>query len=195
MFFKYTWNRAFLQLSIDLFVFNMRTGSNTADPSLSQSDWGTSCLCVPSCCPCLPCSITSTGRNAAGCFAALLQEAPSPRLLLSPLRPAPAYPLRYPIASPAAAHLLLGENRLLGNRFLKQQLWLCYSLNFTLPAWNNEHAWLVVHMCIYNPRENAWPLLAGACLPFCSLLFTAGNTEFQNGKGFFGVLCCWSVLY
>jgi len=100
---------------------------------------------------------------------------PAPARHFFTLPPVLTYPLRYSVASPAAKHLLLGENLLLGNRFLKQQLWLCYSLNCTLPARNKEHAWLLVHLCIYNPLENTWPLPTGMCLPFSSLLFTADN--------------------
>lgn len=95
----------------------------------------------------------------------------------SALPPVPTYPLRYPIASPAAEHLLLGENLLLGNRFLKQLLWLCYALNFTSPAWNNEPMWLGAHLCTHNSLGNDWPLPTRMCLPFSSLLLTAQNAE------------------
>lgn len=144
------------------------------------------CLCQSiacSTCPFLPCpphlpsSIPSTPRNWAVCSVSLLKQTPNPGLLFIYPPPVLTYPLWYPIASPAAKHLLLGEDLLLGNRFLKQQLWLCYSLNSTLPAWNNERAWLSVHLCIHNPLENDWPLPTGMCLPFSSLLFTADNVE------------------
>lgn len=129
---------------------------------------------VPSCpvpLTCLP-HPSVLGAMGQGCT-----KLPAPDHYLFPLSPAPTSPQRYPIASPAAQHLLLGENRLLGNGFLKQQLWLCYSLNFMLPAWNNAHAWLLAHLCIYNPLENDCPLPTGMCLPFCSLLFMADNTK------------------
>lgn len=121
------------------------------------------CLCwniaffhVPSCRSHLPYSVSSTPRNLAVYLVSPL-KLPSPSLLCFTLPPIPTYPLRDPIASPAAKHLLLGENLLLGNRIVKQQLGLCYSLNSTLPAWNNEHAWLLVHLCIYNPSKMTDP--------------------------------------
>lgn len=101
----------------------------------------------------------------------------APVCSFSALPPVLTYPLRYPIASPAAKHLLLGENLLLGNRFLKQQLWLCYSLNFTSPAWNNEPVWSGVLLCTCNSLGNDRPLPTKMCLPFSSLQLTAQNAE------------------
>lgn len=129
--------------------------------------------CPPSCLPRSP----AHPENELCALCPRWSKLPTPVCYFFTLPPRLTYPLRYPIASPAAKHSLLGENLLLGNRFLKQQLWLCYSLNFTLPAWNNERAWLLVHLCIYNPLENDWPLPTGMCLPFSSLLLTADNAE------------------
>lgn len=128
-----------------------------------------SALHVPSCLsPHLPPSLPAQPERERCALCHCWSKLPAPVCYFFTLPPMPTYPLRYPVASPAAKHLLLGENLLLGNRFLKQQLWLCHSLNFTLPAWNNEPTSLLEHLCIYNPLKLTDPLEQGcACLLVC----------------------------
>lgn len=142
----------------------------------SQSIACSMCPFLP-CPPHLPSSIPTHPATELCALRHRWSKCPSPVCHFFTLPPVLTSPLRYPIASPAAKHLLLGENLLLGNRFLKQQLWLCCSLNSTSPAWNNERAWLLVHLCVHNPLENDRPLPTGMCLPFSSLLFTAHKAE------------------
>lgn len=109
----------------------------------------------------------------------LCGPAGAPVCSFSALPPVLTYPLRYPIASPAAKHLLLGENLLLGNRFLKQQLWLCYSLNFTSPARNNEPVWSGVHLCTCNSLGNDRPLPTRCA---CLLVPYSSQPRMQKGS-------------
>lgn len=135
---------------------------------------------------CASCSsLSHPSLHAQPTLCALCGPAGAPVCYFSALPPVLTYPLRYPIASPAAKHLLLGENLLLGNRFLKQQLWLCYSLNFTSPAWNNEPVWSGVHLCTCDSLGNDWPLPTRMWLPFSSLLLTAQNAGRFNIEGYF----------
>lgn len=151
--------------------------ANTFVQSLSQ-------IITRAPCPSLP-HPSLAFLHAQPTLCVLCGLAGAPVCYFSALPPVPTYPLRYPIASPAAKHLLLGENLLLGNRFLKQQLWLCYSLNFTSPAWNNEPVWSGVHLCTFNSLGNDWPLPTKMCLPFSSLLLTAQNAERFKIEGCF----------